>query len=186
MSEKTGRGPLVGDWVKSTKPMMCCYKLSTIKFSVFGLQSRIEEFIARVSYLKFYPCPSSPLLRSRSFIGLQFIGPLLKHLTNLHFLHFIASLPTISLPIFGFTFQFPPTTLEKRTIHAQLTNFNAQSLINQPISTHYPCSMEIISICDTYHTGILSLTLGLEKEMRQTITLVNRHQYLCGGARLYR
>ena len=31
-SEKTGRGPLSGDWKKSTQPIMTCYKLVTVNF----------------------------------------------------------------------------------------------------------------------------------------------------------
>jgi len=51
VSEITGKGPLVGDWIKTSKPIMCCYKLVTIKFAIFGLQGRIEEAIARVSFI---------------------------------------------------------------------------------------------------------------------------------------
>ncbi|CAG8652562.1 4189_t:CDS:2 [Cetraspora pellucida] len=44
-SEKTGRGPLKGDWIKTVTPVMTCYKLVTIEFKWFGLQSKIEAFI---------------------------------------------------------------------------------------------------------------------------------------------
>ncbi|XP_014247224.1 phosphatidylinositol transfer protein alpha isoform isoform X2 [Cimex lectularius] len=52
-SEKTGRGPLVGNWqenvsldlTKQVEPVMTCYKLVTVEFKWFGLQSRIESFI---------------------------------------------------------------------------------------------------------------------------------------------
>lgn len=44
-SEKTGRGPLQGDWKKTCEPVMCCYKLVSVKFKWFGLQNRVEKFI---------------------------------------------------------------------------------------------------------------------------------------------
>jgi len=47
-SEKTGRGPLVGnEWMKNVDPVMTCYKLVTCEFKWFGLQSRIESFIQK-------------------------------------------------------------------------------------------------------------------------------------------
>ncbi|GLV37018.1 vibrator [Carabus blaptoides fortunei] len=47
-SEKTGRGPLVGpDWKNSVQPVMTCYKLVTVEFKWFGLQTRIENFIQK-------------------------------------------------------------------------------------------------------------------------------------------
>lgn len=46
-SEKTGRGPLVGQWVDKVDPVMTCYKLVTVEFKWFGLQSRIESFIQK-------------------------------------------------------------------------------------------------------------------------------------------
>lgn len=42
-SELTGRGPLVGEWTLTTKPMMTCYKLVSAKFEVFGLQTIVEN-----------------------------------------------------------------------------------------------------------------------------------------------
>ncbi|XP_043216862.1 phosphatidylinositol transfer protein alpha isoform-like isoform X1 [Amphibalanus amphitrite] len=45
-SVKTGRGPLVGNWQQQLKePYMTCYKLVTVEFKWFGLQSRVEKFI---------------------------------------------------------------------------------------------------------------------------------------------
>ncbi|CAG8624308.1 3065_t:CDS:2, partial [Scutellospora calospora] len=44
-SEKTGRGPLKDDWIKTTTPVMTCYKLVTVEFKWFGLQTKIEAFI---------------------------------------------------------------------------------------------------------------------------------------------
>jgi hypothetical protein len=47
-SEKTGRGPLVGpDWKKNVNPVMCAYKLVTVKFKWFGLQGRVEQYIQK-------------------------------------------------------------------------------------------------------------------------------------------
>jgi len=44
-SERTGRGPLTGDWRSNTTPIMCAYKLVTCEFKWFGLQSKVESFI---------------------------------------------------------------------------------------------------------------------------------------------
>ncbi|KAM3965196.1 LOW QUALITY PROTEIN: cytoplasmic phosphatidylinositol transfer protein 1 [Aphomia sociella] len=44
-SEKTGRGPLVEGWRDNQKPIMCCYKLVNVKFEVWGLQTRVEEYV---------------------------------------------------------------------------------------------------------------------------------------------
>ena len=49
-SEKTNRGPLLPDWRKTSSPHMCCYKLITIKFQVFGVQGRAENLIASVNF----------------------------------------------------------------------------------------------------------------------------------------
>ncbi|XP_069684082.1 phosphatidylinositol transfer protein alpha isoform isoform X3 [Periplaneta americana] len=46
-SEKTGRGPLVGQWMDKVNPVMTCYKLVTVEFKWFGLQTRIENFIQK-------------------------------------------------------------------------------------------------------------------------------------------
>ncbi|OUC46385.1 phosphatidylinositol transfer protein [Trichinella nativa] len=42
---RTGRGPLTGNWQDSCEPVMCCYKLVTVEFRWWGLQSRVEAFI---------------------------------------------------------------------------------------------------------------------------------------------
>jgi len=47
-SEKTGRGPLTGDWKQSTKPLMTCYKLVTVEFKWFGLQTKVESFTQKM------------------------------------------------------------------------------------------------------------------------------------------
>jgi len=44
-SEKTGRGPLKDDWIKTVTPIMTCYKLVTVEFKWFGIQNKIESFI---------------------------------------------------------------------------------------------------------------------------------------------
>merc|ERR1711902_402882 len=44
-SEKTGRGPLEGDWKKSVDPVMTAYKLVTVQFKWWGLQTKVENFI---------------------------------------------------------------------------------------------------------------------------------------------
>lgn len=44
-SERAGRSPLVEGWQKTCAPLMCCYKLVTIKFAVFGLQGKVESVL---------------------------------------------------------------------------------------------------------------------------------------------
>jgi hypothetical protein len=46
-SEKTCRGPLTGDWKTTSKPVMTCYKLVTVEFKWFGIQSKVESFIQK-------------------------------------------------------------------------------------------------------------------------------------------
>ncbi|ESO05982.1 hypothetical protein HELRODRAFT_64321 [Helobdella robusta] len=47
-SVKTGRGPLAGySWDKTCQPVMCCYKLVTVEFKWWGLQSKVEKFIQK-------------------------------------------------------------------------------------------------------------------------------------------
>jgi len=43
-SQKTGRGPLIGNWKEEVKPVMCAYKLVTVYFKWFGFQSMVENF----------------------------------------------------------------------------------------------------------------------------------------------
>jgi len=45
VSEKTGRGPLNGDWIATAEPVMTCYKLVSIQFKWWGLQNKVETFI---------------------------------------------------------------------------------------------------------------------------------------------
>ena len=56
-SKKTGRGPLVDDWQKTMRPMMCCYKLVTIRMRIFAFQSQLESWILGTQgnyFVKFY------------------------------------------------------------------------------------------------------------------------------------
>uniref|UniRef100_A0A1C7N083 Phosphatidylinositol transfer protein beta isoform n=1 Tax=Choanephora cucurbitarum TaxID=101091 RepID=A0A1C7N083_9FUNG len=47
-SEKTGRGPLTDpNWQKNCEPVMTCYKLVYIEFKWFGLQTKVESFLAK-------------------------------------------------------------------------------------------------------------------------------------------
>ena len=50
-SEKTKRGPLVDGWKAEADPVMCSYKAVEVKMEVWGLQTRLEEFIHKVSVL---------------------------------------------------------------------------------------------------------------------------------------
>jgi len=45
-SDKAERGPLTEGW-KEKKPLMCCYKLVTAEFKMFGLQGRVESFLMK-------------------------------------------------------------------------------------------------------------------------------------------
>ncbi|XP_048410787.1 cytoplasmic phosphatidylinositol transfer protein 1-like [Stegostoma tigrinum] len=47
-SEKTQRGMLKEGWRETQKPIMCSYKLVTVKFEVWGLQTRVEQFVLKV------------------------------------------------------------------------------------------------------------------------------------------
>ncbi|KAJ7413926.1 cytoplasmic phosphatidylinositol transfer protein 1-like protein [Pitangus sulphuratus] len=47
-SAKTGRGPLREGWRQHTTPIMCSYKLVSVKFEVWGLQTRVEQFVHKV------------------------------------------------------------------------------------------------------------------------------------------
>ncbi|PAV64026.1 hypothetical protein WR25_04937 isoform B [Diploscapter pachys] len=44
VSSKTGRGPLTSNWKQTTEPVMCAYKLVTVYFKWFGLQSVVEAY----------------------------------------------------------------------------------------------------------------------------------------------
>ncbi|GCB73308.1 hypothetical protein scyTo_0002468 [Scyliorhinus torazame] len=47
-SVKTGRGPLKEGWRDDPSPVMCSYKQVTVKFEVWGLQTRVEQFVQKV------------------------------------------------------------------------------------------------------------------------------------------
>nr|XP_022318115.1 cytoplasmic phosphatidylinositol transfer protein 1-like [Crassostrea virginica] len=47
VSKKTGRGPLQRDWRDFVDPVMCSYKAVKVKFEVWGLQTKVEEFTHR-------------------------------------------------------------------------------------------------------------------------------------------
>ncbi|KAF4092863.1 hypothetical protein AMELA_G00025210 [Ameiurus melas] len=47
-SEKTTRGLLPEGWRDTQDPIMCSYKLVTVKFEVWGLQTRVEQFVHKV------------------------------------------------------------------------------------------------------------------------------------------
>ncbi|XP_063791120.1 cytoplasmic phosphatidylinositol transfer protein 1-like [Pseudophryne corroboree] len=48
VSSKTGRGPLQEGWRCQARPVMCSYKLVNVKFEVWGLQTRVEQFVHKV------------------------------------------------------------------------------------------------------------------------------------------
>lgn len=47
-SQKTSRGILQEGWRDTQDPIMCSYKLVTVKFEVWGLQTRVEQFVHKV------------------------------------------------------------------------------------------------------------------------------------------
>jgi len=56
-SEKTGRGPLEEGWMKDHDPIMCAYKLVTVEFKWWGLQTKVENFMMGLEsgiFLKFH------------------------------------------------------------------------------------------------------------------------------------
>jgi hypothetical protein len=44
-SKLTGRGPLKEKWEQVTQPIMCCYKLVSVNFSLWGLRTKMENLI---------------------------------------------------------------------------------------------------------------------------------------------
>ncbi|KAL5017677.1 hypothetical protein ScPMuIL_007266 [Solemya velum] len=46
-SEKTGRGPLSAGWKNRCQPVMCAYKLVSVKFKWWGIQNKVEGFIQK-------------------------------------------------------------------------------------------------------------------------------------------
>lgn len=52
-SKRTGRGPLIEGWRDTVQPIMCSYKLINASFEVWGMQTRVEDFIHRVIYIMF-------------------------------------------------------------------------------------------------------------------------------------
>ena len=67
-SSKTYRGPLTESWMVSSNhyyylcnylfkidfegPTMCCYKLVTIKFHIFGFENKVQQYIDKVNQVK--------------------------------------------------------------------------------------------------------------------------------------
>ncbi|VDO45334.1 unnamed protein product [Onchocerca flexuosa] len=46
-SKKTGREKLSKDWIQTTKPVMCCYKVVQVQFKMFGFQTMVEHMLQR-------------------------------------------------------------------------------------------------------------------------------------------
>ena len=53
-SELTGRGPLGKDWMETSKPVMCCYKLIKVDVKFWGIQTKTENtiIIRRIHFFK--------------------------------------------------------------------------------------------------------------------------------------
>jgi len=48
-SKKTGRGKLQKDWLKTTDPIMTCYKNAEVEFRYWGFQTKVEQFIHKLA-----------------------------------------------------------------------------------------------------------------------------------------
>jgi len=48
VSKKSERGPLSPNWIETTNPIMCSYKMVSVDFRVFGLQTTVEYYIHSV------------------------------------------------------------------------------------------------------------------------------------------
>eukprot|EP01134_Creolimax_fragrantissima_P002749 CFRG2749T1 len=48
VSKRTSRGPLCEGWENEHKPIMCAYKVCRVNFKYWGLQGKLENFIADV------------------------------------------------------------------------------------------------------------------------------------------
>lgn len=49
VSKKTQRGALQPGWQKTTKPLMCIYKMTWVEFRVWGLQTKAEQWLQKVN-----------------------------------------------------------------------------------------------------------------------------------------
>jgi len=49
VSETTGRGKLQKDWMKTSKPIMCCYKECAVHLRIWGIQTVGESYIHKVA-----------------------------------------------------------------------------------------------------------------------------------------
>jgi hypothetical protein len=49
-SVKSGRGPLAKGWQKTAEPVMCAYKLVTVRCKVFALQSKLEKYLIQFEH----------------------------------------------------------------------------------------------------------------------------------------
>jgi len=45
VSSKTGRGKFGKDWKETCNPKMCIYKMATVEFKVWGLQTAVESWL---------------------------------------------------------------------------------------------------------------------------------------------
>ena len=50
-SVKTDRGPLGPNWMETTKPIMCVYKLLSIEIKIFVLQKKLENYAQEVNFI---------------------------------------------------------------------------------------------------------------------------------------
>lgn len=72
-SQKTNRGPLQEGWIDRQDPIMCSYKLVTVKFEVWGLQTRVEQFVHKVRIARKATKLCNPCRRLSAPQGLRFL-----------------------------------------------------------------------------------------------------------------
>lgn len=84
-SKTTNRGPLVEGWRDSHVPIMTCYKAVHVKFEVWGLQTKVEEYTQGVganlvvSKLLYYKNILMSLIFCRLF-GISYCLDTVRHL----------------------------------------------------------------------------------------------------------
>ncbi len=52
LSRETGRGVLQPDWKEAVDPVMCSYKVVSVRLKIRGFQNRLQAFAHKVSLLQ--------------------------------------------------------------------------------------------------------------------------------------
>ncbi|XP_013870383.1 cytoplasmic phosphatidylinositol transfer protein 1 [Austrofundulus limnaeus] len=123
-SKKTERGVLQEGWIDTQDPIMCSYKLVTVKFEVWGLQTRVEQFVHKLIFFiqlmrRNNDCDSS-LLPDMTMEEVREYERTTQEATNL-------KIGT-----------FPPTISISETTLASCTRSGPNSAPSTPLSTEAP------------------------------------------------